>query len=96
MVWVVEKRVFYHILDMGFESVGIPVRVKFEFDVKDGNFVSDSLAVEFLYNRQAVVNRFPGVKKDLLEKEVQKTVRSEIHKYLQTCGYIPENTEEND
>ena len=87
-MWVVEKKVFYHILDMGFESVGIPVRVKFEFDVQDGNFVADSLTFESLYNQQAVVSRYPGVKKDLLEKEIQKTIRSEINKYLQTCGYI--------
>jgi hypothetical protein len=60
MVWVVEKKVFYHILDMGFESVGIPVRVKFEFDVQDGNFVPDSLSIKSLYNQQAVVNRYPG------------------------------------
>jgi hypothetical protein len=96
MVWVVEKKVFYHILDMGFESVGIPVRVKFEFDVQDGNFVPDSLSVESLYNQQAVVNRYPGVKKDSLEQQIQKTVQREIRNYLQTCGYVSENTEEND
>ena len=96
MVWVLEKKVFYHILDMGFESVGIPVRVKFEFDVKDGKFVSDSLSFESLYNQQAVVNRYPGVKKDLLEKEIQKTVLREIRSYLQSHGYISENKEEND
>ncbi|MGD2188215.1 MAG: hypothetical protein PVI71_18950 [Desulfobacterales bacterium] len=96
MVWVVEKKVFYHILDMGFESVGIPVRVKFEFDVKDGNFIPDSLSVESLYNQQAVVNRYPGVKKDSLERQIQKTVQREIRNYLQNCGYISENTEKND
>ena len=91
MVWVVEKKVFYHILDMGFESVGIPVRVKFEFDVKDGKLVSDSLSFESLYNQQAVVNRYPGVKKDLLEIEIQKTVQREIQNYLQSFEYIPKN-----
>ena len=96
MVWVVEKKIFYHLLDMGFESVGIPVRVKFVFDVKDGKFVSDSLSFESLYNQQAVVNRYPGLKKDLLEKEIQKTVQREIRKYLQDYGYISENKEEND
>ena len=87
MVWIVEKKIFYHILDMGFESVGIPVRVKFEFDVKDGKFVPDSLSVESLYNQQTVFNRYPSAKKDLLEKEIQKTVQREIRKYLQSCGY---------
>jgi hypothetical protein len=91
MVWVVEKKVFYHILDMGFESVGIPVRVKFEFDVKDGNFVPDSLAVESLYNQQAVVKRYPGVNLESLEKEIQKTIQRKIRNYLQSCGYISEN-----
>ena len=91
MVWVVKKKVFYHILDIGFESVGIPVRVKFEFDVKNGKFVSDSLSVLSLYNQQAVVNRYPGVRKDLLETEIQKTVQQEIQNYLQSCGYLSED-----
>ncbi len=93
MVWVVEKKVFYHILDMGFESVGIPVRVKFEFDVQDGRLVKDSLEVESIYNQPAVVRRYPGVKKDVLEKEIQTTIHREIRIYLQNCGYINENIE---
>lgn len=88
MVWVVEKKIFYHVLDMGFESVGIPVRVKFEFDVQDGKFVSDSLSIESLYNQQAVVKRYPGVKMVSLDEEIQKTVRRGIRNYLQNCGYI--------
>ena len=95
MVWVVDKKVFYHILDMGFESVGIPVRVKFEFDVKDGKFVSDSLSFDSLYIQQAVVNRYPGVKKGLLENQIQKTVQHEIQNYLQSRGYLSENTKKN-
>ena len=96
MVWVVEKKVFYHILDLGFESMGIPVRVKFEFQVKEGLFVPDSLSIESLYNKQAVVNRYPSVKKDIMDQEIDKTVRCEIRKYLKNCGYIYESTEEND
>jgi len=88
MVWVVEKKVFYHILDMGFESVGIPVRVKFEFEIKEGTFVPESLSFESLYNQQAVVRHYPGVKIESLQKEIQKTVQREIRKYLQDCGYV--------
>jgi hypothetical protein len=76
MVWAVEKKVFYHILDMGFESVGIPIRVKFEFEFQDGALVPDSLCFESLY----------------MEREIQKTVEREIQNYLQNCGYISENT----
>jgi hypothetical protein len=95
MVWVVEKKIFYHILDMGFESVGIPVRVKFEFDVKEGMLVTDSLSYETLYNQQAIVKRYPGVLMDALDKEIQRTIQIEIRSYLRKCGYIPENENEN-
>ena len=88
MVWVVEKKIFYHILDMGFESVRIPVRVKFEFDVQDGKFVPDSLSVDTLYNRRAVVSRYPSVRMDSLANEIQKTIQREIRSYLSSCGYI--------
>ena len=96
MVWVVEKKVFYHILDLGFESVGIPVRVKFEFEVNEGIYVADSLSVESLYNKQAVINRYPGVKLAILEQEIEKTVRCEIRNHLKNCHYILGGAEEND
>jgi hypothetical protein len=73
---------------MGFESVGIPVRVKFEFDVQEGSFVPDSLSAESLYNQQAVVKHFPGANMESLDKEIQKTIQREIRLYLQNCGYI--------
>ena len=88
MVWVVEKKIFYHNLDMAFESVRIPVRVKFEFDVQNGKFVPDSLSFDSLYNQQAVVKRYPGVRLALLEKEIQRTIRREIRNYLQNLGYV--------
>lgn len=91
MVWMVEKKVFYHILDMGFESVGIPIRVKFEFEVKDGSFIQNSLSFDSIFNMQAVVNRYPSVTKEALEREIDKTVKTEIHKYLKACGYEKEN-----
>lgn len=85
-----KKKVFYHILDLGFESVRIPVRIKFEFEVKAGVFVPESLSIESLYNQQAVAGRYPHLKKDALEKEIQKTIRREICNYLQNCGYLSE------
>jgi hypothetical protein len=92
MVWVVEKKIFYHILDMGFESVGIPVRVKFEFDVQEGRVVADSLSLESLYHQQAIFKRYPGVNMDALDKEIQRTVQQEICNYLHNCGYVLENS----
>jgi hypothetical protein len=89
MIWATEKKVVYHILDVGFESVGIPVRVKFEFEVLEGAYVADSLTCETLYNQKAVAKRYPNVRTDLLELEIQKTVQREIRKYMIKCGYLP-------
>lgn len=88
MVWVLEKKVFYHILDMGFESVGIPVRVKFEFEVQDGAFVRDSLSTEHLCNLQAVEKQYPHVKSDVLERDIENTIHREIEKYLIENEYL--------
>ena len=88
MVWMVEKKIVHHVLDMGFERVEIPVRVKFEFEVREGIFVSDSLSKETLYNQKAVLNRFPTVKLPLLDREIEKTVQHEIMDYLRQCGLL--------
>ena len=60
MVWMVEKKIVQHVLDMGFERVEIPVRVKFEFEVKEGVFVPDTISKETLYNHKAMGSK--GVK----------------------------------
>ena len=91
MVWMLEKKVFYHILDMGFESVGIPVRVKFEFEVQDGSFVPDSLSTEPLYNLQAVEKQYPQVKSEILENDIKRTIHQEIEKYLIENGFLKLN-----
>ena len=93
MVWVVEKKIIYHILDLGFESVGIPVRVKFEFEVQEGSFVVDSLATERLYNHQELERRYPNLKLDALERDIEKTIHREILKYLKENGYLRKESE---
>jgi hypothetical protein len=64
--------------------------VKFEFEIKDGSFVPDSLTSESLYNQQAIANQYPGVRKDTLEHEIQNTIQREIQKYLKFFGYVKE------
>jgi hypothetical protein len=93
MVWAVEKKVIYHILDLGFESVGIPIRVKFEFEVQNGSYVPESLSTEHLYNQQAVEKQYPNVTLDVLEGDIKKTIHLEIQKYLKASGYLGEEME---
>jgi hypothetical protein len=92
MVWLVEKKVFYHTVELGIERVKIPIRVKFEFDVKDGSFISDSLSFETLYNRQILQKRYPNAKIGFLENEIEKTVKRNIYEYLNACGYLRPDT----
>ena len=88
MVWLVEKKVFHHVLDLGFERVAIPVRVKFEFEVKEGGFVSDTLAFESLYNRTALEKRYPNLEPELLDSSIDQAVRDKIDSLLKEYGYL--------
>ena len=95
MVWVVEKKIVHHVLDMGFERVEIPVRVKFEFEVKDGIVVSNSLSKEVLYNRNAIEKRYPEVRMPSLNSDIQKTVEDEIMEYLRQFGVVRDKSNED-
>ena len=88
MVWVVEKKIVHHVVDMGFERVEIPVRVKFEFEVMEGVLVPNTLTKETLYNQNAVAKRFPKLKLPFLDREIEKTVENEIMEYLGGCGLL--------
>jgi len=90
MIWMVEKKVFQIVINLGFESVKIPVRVKLEFEVKEGNLVPDSLTRTMLYNRHLLERRYPDLDQTSLQRSVERKVESEIQKYLQEHGFIEE------
>ena len=90
MVWLVEKKIFYHLFDLGFEGVEIPIRVRFQFEVKEGALVPDSLSKNILYNRLALEKRYPNLDQRRLQQSVEETVETEINRYLRTCGYLRE------
>jgi hypothetical protein len=90
MLWVVEKKVVYHLLDLGFERVRIPVRVRFEFAVERGTLVPHSLTRAILYNRPLLEKRYPHMDRTRLEATIEKTVDREIRTYLRDCRYQAE------
>ena len=93
MVWVVDKKIFYHLLDLGFERVKIPVRVKFEFEVKEGTLVPDSISRSMLYNLPLLEKYHPNLDRARLQQSIEDTVDREIHEYLEECGYLsPDNS----
>lgn len=90
MVWLAEKKVFHHFLDLGFERVEIPIRVKFQFKLTDGCLDPDSLTREILYNRTALQKRYPDLDGIKLEQSVVEKVDKEILTYLRECGFLKE------
>ena len=90
MIWIVDKKVFQLAFDLGFESVVIPVRVKFEFEVKAGNLVPDSLTKSMLYNKQLLERRCPSLDQASFQRSIERKADNEIQKYLQEHGFITE------
>ena len=90
MVWLVEKKIFRHILDVDFERVEIPVRVKFEFEVLDGSFVPDTLTKEMIYNKDAILKHYPGLKSSSLDSAIAGMVDDEIMDCIRRCGLLPD------
>lgn len=90
-MWLVEKKVVHHLLDLGFERVDIPILVKFEFEVREGCFVRDSLSTQTLYNRQLLEKRYPQLNMGSLEACISHTANQEIVKYLRGCGFSGED-----
>lgn len=91
MIWVVEKKVFQLVFDLGFESVKIPVRVRLEFEVKEGNLIPDSLTKSMLYNKLLLERRYPNLDQASFHRSIERKVESEIQKYLQEHGFIAED-----
>jgi len=90
MIWMVDKKVFQIVINLGFESAKIPVRVKLEFEVKEGNIVPDSLTKSMLYNRHLLERRYPSLDQASLQHSIETKVESEIQKHLQEHGFIEE------
>jgi hypothetical protein len=90
MVWLVEKKVFHYIYDLGYEGVAVPVRAKFEFEIREGGFVPQSLNFEHLYNKEALRHRYPNLNSERLEADIRQMVIQRIYHYLRDNGYVTE------
>ena len=88
MVWILEKMIVRHRLDLGFETVEIPIRVKFEFEIKEGAMIPNTLALQTLYNRKALQNRYPQLNLASVENAIETTVNNDILEYIEECGFL--------
>jgi len=64
--------------------------VKFEFEVKEGNLVPDSLTKTMLYNKQLLERRYPNLDQASFQRSIERKVDNEIQKHLQEHGFIAE------
>lgn len=88
MVWLLEKKLFYHEFDFGFRKVTVPIRVKFDFEVQEGALVQESLSIQSLYNKEALARLYPKVSLEDLDEAINETVHQGVTKYLLEAGFI--------
>ena len=88
MVWLLEKKIVRHCVDLGFERVEIPIRVKFEFEIKEGVMIPDTLSFNTLYNKKALQNRYPQFNLAALENDIETTVNNDLLEYIKECGFL--------
>ena len=87
MLWVVDKKVIKHVIETGSALVEVPVRIRFEFGLAEEQFISGSMKRTFVYNRQALVRRFPRLDSDELDSEMEDVVDRSLREHLKFGGY---------
>ena len=88
MVWLLEKKIVRHCVDLGFERVEIPIRVKFEFEVKEGVMIPDTLSFQTLYNKKSLQNRYPQFNLAALDNDIETAVNNVLLEYIKDCGLL--------
>ena len=87
MLWVVDKKVIKHVIEAGSALVEVPIRIRFEYELAEEHFVSGSMKRTFLYNRPALVRRFPRLDSDELDAEMEDVVDRALCEHLKFAGY---------
>lgn len=85
MIWVVERLIVYHSLDMGFETLKIPIRVEVEYGL-DGSTIT-SLSKKTLYNLPYLMKQYPKLNQDKLRTAIEQTVEKGLSDRFKLKGY---------
>ncbi len=87
MLWVVDKKVIRHTIDAGTALVEVPIRIRFEYCLRDERFVEGTLKRDVLYNRPELLRRFPRLQESALDAEIEGVVDRTIVEHLMFAGY---------
>lgn len=87
MLWVVDKKVIRHTIDVGTALVEVPIRIRFEYCLRDERFVEGTVKRDFLYNRPELLRRFTRLEPAVLDADIEGIVDRTIVEHLKFAGY---------
>lgn len=87
MLWVVDKKVIRHTIDAGTALVEVPIRIRFEYCLRDERFVEGTVKRDFLYNRPELLRRFARLEPAVLDADIEDAVDRTIVEHLKFAGY---------
>lgn len=87
MLWVVDKKVIRHTIDVGTALVEVPIRIRFEYCLRDETFVEGTVKRDFLYNRPELLRRFTRLEPGVLDADIEDAVDRTIVEHLKFAGY---------
>ena len=87
MLWVVDKKVVKHALNVGVALVEVPIRIRFEFGLDDGCFAARSMQRNVLYNAKELLRRFPRLQRSALDAEIGRVADKALVEHLKFSGY---------
>lgn len=87
MLWVVDKKVIRHTIDAGTALVEVPIRIRFEYCLRDECFVEGTVKRDFLYNRPELLRRFTRLEPRVLDADIEDVVDRTIVEHLKFAGY---------
>ena len=87
VLWVVDRKVVKHTVRAGATLVEVPIRIRFEFGLREKRFVAGTLSYTFLYNRPELLRRFPRLDAERLEADIERAVERALVEHLKFRGY---------
>ena len=91
MLWIVDKKVVKHVINARSTLVEVPIRISFEYGLRDDKFVEGTLTRKFIFNRKELLRRFPDLDSKILDDEIEDIVDQSLLEYLKFEGYASGN-----
>jgi hypothetical protein len=91
MLAVVDKKVVKHLANTGGALLEIPVRVSFQYNIDNGEFINSSMERKILYNQAAALRRLPRMDAQTLDEDIENTVDQMLIEHLRYAGHATDS-----